>query len=127
MAASSDGPEELQRYDVRSGSNAIGGYFELHQAVKGPSAESVEKHEPASDIETAVMDSLKALDPNRPIREADITLGPRHVRFTPESRHQNLTCVTCNSFGNLAMFTGNCNLPAAVHRFKRGNMKSTRL
>ena len=41
---------------------------------KGPSAESVEKHEPASDIETAVMDSLKALDPNRPIREADITL-----------------------------------------------------
>jgi acid stress chaperone HdeB len=25
------------------------------------------------------------------------------------------------------MFTGNCNLPAAVQRFKRGNMKSTRL
>jgi hypothetical protein len=41
---------------------------------KGPSAESVEKHEPASDINTAVVDSLKALDPNRPIREADITL-----------------------------------------------------
>ena len=26
-----------------------------------------------SDIDTIVMDSLKALDPNRPIREADMT------------------------------------------------------
>ena len=33
---------------------------------------SGEKHEPASDIDTAAVDSLKALDPNRPIREADI-------------------------------------------------------
>ena len=32
----------------------------------------LEKHEPASDIYTAVVDSLKALDPNQPIREADI-------------------------------------------------------
>ena len=31
-----------------------------------------EKHEPVSDIDTAVVDSLKALDPNRPIREATI-------------------------------------------------------
>ena len=31
-----------------------------------------EEHEPASDIDTAAVDSLKALDPNRPIREADI-------------------------------------------------------
>jgi hypothetical protein len=35
-------------------------------------ADSVEKHEPVSDIDTAVVDGLKALDPNRPIREADI-------------------------------------------------------
>ena len=40
---------------------------------KGLSADSGEKHEPASDIDAAVVDSLKALDPNRPIREADIT------------------------------------------------------
>ncbi len=33
---------------------------------------SEEKHEPVSDIDAAVVDSLKALDPNRPIREADI-------------------------------------------------------
>ncbi|MGC2827523.1 MAG: hypothetical protein WA322_25395, partial [Pseudolabrys sp.] len=39
---------------------------------KGPGADSEEKHEPVSDIDTVVMDSLKALDPNRPIREADI-------------------------------------------------------
>ena len=34
------------------------------------------KHEPASDIDTAmVADSLKALDPKWPIREADISLS----------------------------------------------------
>ena len=37
---------------------------------KGLGADSGEKREPASDIDTVVMDSLKALDPNRPIREA---------------------------------------------------------
>ena len=31
------------------------------------------------------MDSLKALDPNRPIREADIFCGDLHVRFVPEA------------------------------------------
>jgi hypothetical protein len=30
-----------------------------------------------SDINTAVVDSLKVLDPNRPIREADITQTSR--------------------------------------------------
>jgi len=40
--------------------------------MEGPSAESVEKREPASDIDAAVVDSLKALDLNGPIREADI-------------------------------------------------------
>src|SRR6267378_3932819 len=40
--------------------------------TKGPGADSGEKHEPASDIDTAVVDSLKALDLKRPIREADM-------------------------------------------------------
>ena len=31
-----------------------------------------------------------------------------------------------NSSGSLAIFAGNCNLPATVQRFKRGNMKSVR-
>jgi hypothetical protein len=41
-------------------------------------ADSEEKHEPASDVDTELVDSLKALDPERPIREADIgkALGP---------------------------------------------------
>ena len=43
---------------------------------KGLGADSEEKHEPVSDIDTTAVDSLKALDPERPIREADIA-GPR--------------------------------------------------
>jgi len=39
---------------------------------KGLGADSEEKHEPVSDIYTAAADSLKALDPERPIREADM-------------------------------------------------------
>ena len=57
---------------------------------KGPGADSEEKHEPASDIDTVLVDSLKALDPNPPIREADILLHREDVRF---SRWTNLVCV----------------------------------
>jgi hypothetical protein len=35
-------------------------------------ADSEEKREPASDIDTVVVDCLKALDPKWPIREADM-------------------------------------------------------
>jgi len=42
--------------------------------MEGPfGAHSGEKHELAGDIDTAAVDSLKALDPKRPIREADIS------------------------------------------------------
>ncbi len=41
---------------------------------KGLGADSEEKREPVSDINTAIVDSLKVLDPKRPIREADIAL-----------------------------------------------------
>src|SRR4029077_18245353 len=41
---------------------------------KGLGADSEEKHEPASDIDTALVDSLKVLDPEGPIREADMGL-----------------------------------------------------
>jgi hypothetical protein len=56
---------------------------------KGLGADSEEKHEPVSDIETAVVDSLKVLDPERPIREADIvrrTVGLRSPRRYCASR-----------------------------------------
>lgn len=42
------------------------------------------------DIDTAMVDSLKVLDPNRPIREADSSQLSHHVRFV----HQQLTLVT---------------------------------
>jgi len=38
---------------------------------RAPGADSEEKHEPVSDIGTAEVEGLKALDPERPIREAD--------------------------------------------------------
>jgi|SRR5713101_7149352 len=50
---------------------------------KGLGADSEEKHEPVSDIDTAVVDSLKALDPKRPIREADILRVRQHVSKVP--------------------------------------------
>ena len=50
---------------------------------KGLGADSEEKHEPVSDIDTAVVDSLKVLDLKRPIREADILRVVFDVRFVP--------------------------------------------
>src|SRR5262245_22827851 len=56
------------------------------KSAQGPGAESEEKREPVSDIDTEVVDSLKLLDPRRPIREADImrcSIEPIHaVSFT---------------------------------------------
>jgi len=40
-------------------------------------ADSEEKHEPVSDIDTKAVDGLKVLDPNRPIREA--TNAPQQI------------------------------------------------
>ena len=44
---------------------------------KGLGADSEEKREPVSDIDTAAADSLKVLDPKRPIREVDMIMRPR--------------------------------------------------
>ena len=38
-----------------------------------------------SDIDTVVVDSLKVLDPKRPIREADIAERGQNVRLVPDS------------------------------------------
>ncbi|MGB9390149.1 MAG: hypothetical protein WCB70_09185, partial [Xanthobacteraceae bacterium] len=50
---------------------------------KGLGTDSEEKHEPVSDIDTAAADSLKVLDPKRPIREADIVHDGGNVCFVP--------------------------------------------
>jgi hypothetical protein len=54
--------------------------FEPHDG-RAPGADSEEKREPVSDIDSVAVDSLIALDPNRPIREADMLLTTRNVRF----------------------------------------------
>ncbi len=51
--------------------------------MEGPCADSEEKQEPVSDIDTVMVDSLKVLDPRRPIREADIRRPDWHVRKVP--------------------------------------------
>jgi hypothetical protein len=65
--------------------------FESHDG-RALGADSEEKHEPVSDIDTAVVDGLKVLDPERPIREADIALGnanaERRVSRTAASNSQ---------------------------------------
>jgi len=52
---------------------------------KGLGADSEEKHEPATDIDTVAVDSLKALDPNGPIREADIRRAPTELLLEIET------------------------------------------
>jgi hypothetical protein len=44
----------------------------MHRIRVDGTEDSEEKREPVSDIDTAAADSLKVLDPKRPIREADI-------------------------------------------------------
>src|SRR6266436_9042066 len=56
---------------------------------KGLGADSEEKHEPVSDIDTAAVESLKVLDPKRPIREADISRFTRSPRQRGEGVRQS--------------------------------------
>ena len=64
---------------------------------RAPGADSEEKHEPVSDIDTVVVDSLKALDPEWPIREADVGEECRHFRLVPEADFaSDAIHVTCN-------------------------------
>jgi hypothetical protein len=63
-----------------------------------PGADSEEKHEPVSDIDTAAADSLKVLDPKRPIREADMLLQchlPSTQKVKPAIT-KSLACCTSN-------------------------------
>ena len=68
--------------------------------MEGPCADSVEKHEPASDDATVVVDSLKALDPNRPIREADSFTAAECPRFVPKAdlvtAPERVVLILCN-------------------------------
>jgi hypothetical protein len=68
----------------------------VHARGQGPGADSEEKHEPVSDIDTIAVDSLKALDPKRPIREekptfccATISVGMGHEGRAPTQRTED--------------------------------------
>src|SRR5260221_1987760 len=50
---------------------------------KGLGAESEEKREPVSDIDTAVVDSLKALDPDGRLEKRTSSRSSRYVRLVP--------------------------------------------
>jgi hypothetical protein len=60
-------------------------YLTNKAPYKGLGADSEEKHEPVSDIDTVVVDSLKVLDPERPIREADSVATLTHVAVGPRA------------------------------------------
>ena len=61
--------------------------------MEGLGADSEEKHEPASDTDTEVVDGLKALDPKRPIREADIAMTVRHFGLVPQGDMMRLVAI----------------------------------
>jgi hypothetical protein len=63
--------------------------------MDGLGADSEEKREPVRDIDTAVVDSLKVLDPNRPIREAEVRLTGRQVSFWTLTGHQPKRTASC--------------------------------
>ena len=67
---------------------------------KGLRADSEEKREPVSDIDPGVVNSLKALDPERPIREAVVAARQTHAciqrrdvgaRTTPNIRKEGVS------------------------------------
>ena len=69
--------------DGKAAQKIVPPLLESHDG-RAPGADSEEKHEPAGDIDTATLvDSLKVLDPKRPIREADIFRVRRHVSKVP--------------------------------------------
>ena len=90
-----------------------GKFLDKESPIQGaPGADSEEKHEPVSDIDTVVVDSLKALDPEWPIRE--------EAGMSQTSPNRRGWTHLCHSMSNLAALhssvlaqrCGNVRLPA---------------
>jgi hypothetical protein len=64
---------------------------------RAPGADSEEKHEPVSDIDTVVVDSLKALDPEW---MADMNEPCWQVAFVPIT----VSCTAANDTNRLGLF-----------------------
>jgi len=60
--------------------------------MQRPGADFEERREPVGDIDIAVVNSLKVLDPRRPIIEADIAARPSDVRFVGYSGRAKKSC-----------------------------------
>ena len=58
-----------------------------------------------SDIDTGVADSLKVLDPRRPIREADMLVVSLDVRFRGQTGKHLVPLSLTGSDGHSAAFT----------------------
>jgi hypothetical protein len=69
---------------------------------------------PACDIDTAYVDSLKVLDPEWPIREADVARPARLVRFVPAF------------FRQFRLLRGRLNCPTKQRQRKRLSRQSMR-
>jgi hypothetical protein len=64
-----------------------GEFLDKESPIQGPWCRSEEKREPVGDINIAMVDSLKVLDPRRPIREATIRRFGSLIREVFSTRH----------------------------------------
>src|SRR5450759_4746688 len=80
--------------------------LESHNGCLG--ADSEEKREPVSDIDTAVVDSLKVLDLKWPIREADISEAFQYPHLNRYDALQNwhIGCVNVSFFARRGSHRG---------------------
>ena len=80
--------------------------------MEGLGADSEEKREPGDDIDTALVDSLKALDPNRPIRDADMLTPPLGANTGSGRSSLNHLVRTCGqSYWHITPRLKSCVLP----------------
>jgi hypothetical protein len=68
------------------------------------------KHEPVSDIDTAAADSLKALDLEWPIREADILRALRDRAKPAEPEAKALACTSISRTSPVGALPPTCSL-----------------
>jgi hypothetical protein len=78
---------------------------------RAPGADSEEKHEPVSDIDTVVVDSLKALDPDGRLEKRTLLGGlarqksarKRHVRRSKQHHYSITSSASARRVGGISM------------------------
>jgi hypothetical protein len=93
---------------------------------KGLGADSEEKHEAVSDIDTIVVDGLKALDPEWPIREATL-LSAQRSDTKRQSRHFSLAeTASVIAMAAIRLFSECCSIQRHLARADNLVLCSTR-